>query len=477
MDDKKNMHKPQHNDIDYYTNTVNIRNSIYQEITEALAVVKEFIITKNLILVGGMAIDLALRLKGENIYTDDQIPDYDFYSPTHAADAYELSSILCKKGFTNVSCINAQHITTMRVRVDFETVADITYCPQKIYIKVPTLQYNKLRIVHPHWQMTDQHSSLSRPFENPGREVIFHRWKKDMIRYDILYKQYPVVPELETRDLNDEEHERKKQGGVSNINRTPERIILSKTLEIPMQKVRVPLEKLSNSLICGWAAIDYKLDGDNIILSIPTGEPINVASYDYMGFIEDHKLKILEYYSEYFGKIPRCAICSTDIKDVKGRLKKIEVADIYGLLISATQISEKYDVWVCNVQFTMVYLLVRVFNSTDPRIVFTAEEQYLRCRQLVMEGAHPSIEVYGKYNFTHSYLNSMKKTKERIYSIKSKQLQPSNMSPKFPECINDKEFDYDTSEYFMTDARKMDKFIEWSTNPYPVYTTTSLRTS
>jgi hypothetical protein len=473
-------------DSNYYTNIVNTRSVTHQEINAALDVVKLFIIDKDLIMVGGMAIDLALRLRGDRIYTDDQLPDYDFYSPNHAADAYELASILCSKGFTNISCINAQHITTMRVRVDFETVADITYCPMRVYSRVPTLVYDKLRIVHPHWQMSDQHSSLSIPFENPGREVIFHRWKKDMLRYDKLYKQYPVVPVLEIPDyisdtgitLETKNTDKYTTGGevLRTYRRTVERENLAKTLEIENQSVTVPLEKISGSLICGWAAIDYKVDGDNVILSIPIGESINVASCDYIQFLKKHGLDVIEYRSEYLGKLPRCVTCMSDIKDSGGVFKKIEISDIYGVLVSAKLISKKHNVWVCNLQYTMMYLLVRIFSSSNPSIVFTAEEQYLRCRNLIMSGAYPSIDVYGECNFTHSYLNSIKKSKEIIYSIKAKQLQPVNMYPKPPACINNKEFNPECSEYFMTDAKTMESFMKWTVNPYPEYTNKSLRT-
>jgi hypothetical protein len=484
------------NSSEYYTNLVNARSILYTDITRALDVVKEFIINKNLILVGGMAIDFALRLMGDSIYTDEQIPDYDFYSPDHAADAYELAAILCKKGFKNISCINAMHITTMRVRVDFETVADITYCPTKVYKQVPTLMYDKLRIVHPHWQMIDQHSSLSLPFENPGMEVIFHRWKKDLTRYDILYKHYPVVPVMESRnlisDITLETQSTKKyetegglqsqpssEGGLQSqrYQRTVERERLAKTMEIPMQTVKVPLADISGSCISGWGAIDYKLDEEYITLSIPTGEPVTLASHDYTKFLKEHNLEVSDYYSEYFGSMPRRVLCSSSLEDSKGRSKKIEIYDIFGVLVSAKQISEKHDVWVCNLQWVMVYLLVRIFSSENPKITFTAEEQYLRCRQLVLEGEYPSIEVYGTDNFTHSRLNSMKRDKEKIYNIRAAQLQPGNMYPKPPECPNNKEFDPSTSEYFMTDARKMDGFIEWTLNPYPEFTNKSLRGS
>ena len=71
------------NDPDYYTNLSNVRSVIYDNITDALTIVKQFIISNDLILVGGMAIDFALKLKGDQIYTDDQLPDYDFDSPLH----------------------------------------------------------------------------------------------------------------------------------------------------------------------------------------------------------------------------------------------------------------------------------------------------------------------------------------------------------------------------------------------------------
>jgi hypothetical protein len=479
-------------DPEYYTNLINTRNVVHDEITRALIVVKEFIINKKLILSGGMAIDLALRLKGDNIYTDEQIPDYDFYSTNHATDAYELGSILCKAGFKNISCINAMHITTMKVRVDFETVADITYCPLTVFRQIPTLNYDKLRIVHPHWQMSDQHSSLSLPFENPGMEVIFHRWKKDMLRYDKLYEHYPIVPEMEqpdsittgtknikkyTTENSTDDSNRPPYGRKFGYHRSSEREHIAKTLELPMQTVKIPMAEISGSCICGWSAIDYEIDGDNITLSIPTDEPVTVASYNYNQFIEKHELDVLEYYSEYFGKLPRKVICKSTFVDTNGRTKKLEVYDIFGILISANQISEKHDVWVCNIQWVMLYLLVRIFSSGDPKIIFTSEEQYVRCRQLVTSGEYPSIDVYGEHNFTHTSINSMKKHKEKVYSIKSKQLQPVSMYPKHPICTNDKTFDSETSEYFMTDARRLESFITWEMDPYPEYNTKSSKES
>lgn len=481
------------NDPDYYTNLVNVRSINYDSITTALDIVKQFIISYDLVLVGGMAIDFALKLKGDQIYTDDQLPDYDFYSPVHTEHAYQLGAMLCKAGFPNISCIQAAHITTMRVRVDFETVADITYCPPEVYKRVPTLKYSNMRIIHPHFQMIDQHSSLSIPYENPGREVIFHRWIKDMKRYDKLYKHYPIVPDVKEDIISDdlivtlemetnepkyktEENKPNPVGGYPRdepprgYTRSPNRMQAAKELEIPLERVKVPMAQLSGGCLCGWGGVDYKIEGDYVSLLIPKGEPITVAAYDYKEFIDKHALTDIEYYSEYFGKIPRSIICPSKIPG-----RKLEIYDVFGIKISAKKISEKHDVYVCNIQWCMCYLLVKIFSSKDKTVVFTAEEQYVRCRQIVAGGEFPTIEVYGKYNFTHAFLNKRKKDKEKIYQIRAKNMQPPNMYPKPPECVNDKSFDPETSEYFKTDKRKLDYFTEWTIDPYPEYTTNSVK--
>mgnify|MGYP000318159682 CR=1 FL=1 len=175
-----------------YENII-IKNDKFTEDTLiALGLVKKYVAKNNLIIVGGMAIDFALRLKGSKLYEDDVMPDYDFYSPNYNLDAYKIAEQLKKSGLTNISVINANHISTMRVRVNYVVVADVTYIPKKIYDKLPFLMYRDIRFIHPHFQLIDQHRALSYPYENPPWEVINHRWEKDAIRYDMIYKYYPL---------------------------------------------------------------------------------------------------------------------------------------------------------------------------------------------------------------------------------------------------------------------------------------------
>jgi hypothetical protein len=81
----------------------------------------------------------------------------------------------------------------MRVDIkDSHWIADIAYMPQSIFDRLPTLTYEGMKIIHPNFQRIDQHRALSVPYENPPNEVIFHRWEKDIKRFNILDKYYPV---------------------------------------------------------------------------------------------------------------------------------------------------------------------------------------------------------------------------------------------------------------------------------------------
>jgi hypothetical protein len=154
-----------------------------------------------LIIYGGSSIDYALRLHGDKIYPDEllTIPDLDFYSYDNVEHSYQLADILYSRGYKESRAINAQHMETMRVDlVDNHFIADITYRPKEVFNTLPTLNYNGMKIIHPIFQRIDLHSSLAFPYDNVPREVIFERWSKDIKRFNLLDKYYPVKVEGET---------------------------------------------------------------------------------------------------------------------------------------------------------------------------------------------------------------------------------------------------------------------------------------
>jgi hypothetical protein len=161
----------------------------------ALDIVREFIVERKLILYGGLAIDYALRLRGSRIYPDEERPDFDVYSPRSVEDAYDLADRLYKAGFNNVGAIRAIHAQTMRVKTDFVFVADISHIPADVFASLPYVEYRGIRVLHPDYQRMDLHLAFCFPFRSAPREDVFHRWKKDLRRFNIVDKCYPVTVE------------------------------------------------------------------------------------------------------------------------------------------------------------------------------------------------------------------------------------------------------------------------------------------
>jgi hypothetical protein len=166
----------------------------YADVLLAQDEIKKYIQTRGCILYGGIAIDYALRLRGDKIYADDDLPDFDFWSPAHVETAREIVNILSARlPHATVYGTRAQFPRTMRVSVgDNNWVADVTYLPRELYDRIPTLAFDGMRIVHPHFQFSDQHSSLSYPYDGAPREVVFARWKKDIARFNKLFAAYPL---------------------------------------------------------------------------------------------------------------------------------------------------------------------------------------------------------------------------------------------------------------------------------------------
>ena len=188
---------------DYELITVR-QNPLYERMTTAIEIIKQFIIDKGLIIYGGTAIDFALRLKGSNIYPDEMlaVPDLDFFSCNNVKDSYELADILYKNGFKDARAIYAMHIETQRVDIAENTfLADISYKPKDVFDSIPTLSYQQMKIVHPDFQRVDLHSSLAFPYDNTPMEVIFQRWNKDLKRFNLVNKYYPIEPSKDIMSL------------------------------------------------------------------------------------------------------------------------------------------------------------------------------------------------------------------------------------------------------------------------------------
>ena len=184
------------NNIEKQTQLIELTISEIQEknksknihtINQLLEIVVSFIKNKKLICYGGQAINNILPKKHQ-FYKDNDIPDYDFFSSNAKQDAIELSNIFFNQGYQYIEVKEAIHKGTFKVFVEFEGVADITYIPEYIFLRMyeTSIIINGIHYVSPNILRMGLYIELSRPNGD------ISRWNKLYSRLQLLNKYYPM---------------------------------------------------------------------------------------------------------------------------------------------------------------------------------------------------------------------------------------------------------------------------------------------
>jgi hypothetical protein len=360
---------------------------------KALTLVKKYIIENKLILTGGMAIDLALRTKQKKLYDDDALPDYDFYSTNHVKTAYEIGIMLFNNGLKNVEVINAAHVTTMRVRVNFFTVADVTYIPERLYKKILTLSYSGFIFEHPHYKMINMHRSLSYPYENTPQEVIKHRWVKDVERFNLLFENFPIIDQKVQCD----------------------------TIDLKI------LEKLG--VECILTDINYE---PFVIIS---DKPIELTK-SFMKYFDSE----IKYFNKTLDNINSYIEIRIKSKDQKEEIKTYHIWNNYGQKVAIDESKTKNNIKICNAQPVLSYFLY-MYLTTD-------EKKYIDYYTFILYNLENPIsaDVYGEYNIPLP--------KVVRYSMKAKYNKLNTSIDKPPKISIDEstvipKFKYDNPLYYI----------------------------
>ena len=141
------------------------------DMNRAAFIVKKFIKEHNRIMYGGTGINMAIKMKSADnaLYSDTEFPDYDFYSPNPIGDGIELCNRLEDAGFNYIQIQEAQHPYTYKIHAEYypKEVADITFVPQELFDKIPTINYQEdisstnsnrkgsIRVIDPHFMIID----------------------------------------------------------------------------------------------------------------------------------------------------------------------------------------------------------------------------------------------------------------------------------------------------------------------------------
>jgi hypothetical protein len=157
------------------------------EIMRANKIVMDYIRDNKRKIYGGFAQNNAIVKKNpkDAFYTEDELPDIDFYSPEPLKDVVELSNILHAAGFKKVNGKQAIHAETYKVFANESNVADISYVPRNIYNKIPFIEIDGINYVHPSFMYIDLYRMLTDPHFSS------FRWGKTPRRLYKLQKHYP----------------------------------------------------------------------------------------------------------------------------------------------------------------------------------------------------------------------------------------------------------------------------------------------
>lgn len=442
----------------------------YENSLKAIPIIEKFIKDNGLIIYGGTAIDYALRLHGDAIYPDEalDIPDLDFYSPNNVKHSYELALTLYKAGFTSARSIVATHVQTMRVDIgDNHFLADISYVPPTVFKKLPTIDYKGFKVIHPFFQKIDLHSSLTFPFDNPPREVVFARWKKDIKRFNLLHKYYPTKYYERT--------------------------------DVPLDTIKIPVacRKIPLNGFAAYAVIVVALEellGEakpknpkyiraNITVdkSYITFDTLN-SRVDLVHFNTEEMVKILNLrditkYAPYIHLIPSIVAGKMYGKSEAGDVVNSYVWSSEDQYVSIHRVDvNDTAITIVGVQYLLKYFLTQAHISEDEKhrnlyykyyesileIINLAEKRLVDFAQRTMTSDDykkllenspffPTVKVFGKSNESSSYKIQYARS---LADMDSNNKLPSLPFNYYPHRGNPpKEFDYETSEFFTMDGR------------------------
>lgn len=412
------------------------RDELYKELDTALKMVRNFVKTNKLILVGGQAIDYAMRAKGSKLYSGDEIPDYDFYSSDHYQDAIELGNNLCDAGLPSISIIYAMHVTAIRVRVNSVAVADIKYCPKTVLDTIPTISYQGLSIVHPHVQMIDQHRALSYGYEVMFKGGTAQRWGKDADRWAMIEKLYPIT----------------MSGDV-------------KSQKVTLSSIVVPLKILSGVAIGGYAAhaiydgadtakisgtnLEFKVRQKSLVLLTDTYEETidKVLAHYKEESKSSKKSKQLkaQHFNAFLGRLPRRA-------EIQTSNMKIVIMDNLGSYLAAQLLS----------QAPAFAEMKRIPEALSTTYIVSAQfilMQYLNCGDICSYQAlidtpyiQPVSTYYGIENTDESYKFSLLK----MQNPQNSRMLPKRLYLEDGVCGATGHFDYE-SEFFQIDGAPIEE--------------------
>ena len=162
------------------------------QIKKMLSILEKFLQRGKNMCYGGIALNAVLPKDSQFYDFDNELPDYDFFSPNAVKDALDLCDLYHRAGFEMVEARSGVHHGTYKVYVNYVAMADITQMDPVYFnymmeeaVKIKNIYYSPI-----HFLRMALFIELSRPKGD------ISRWEKVFKRLTLLNKYYPLKSEI-----------------------------------------------------------------------------------------------------------------------------------------------------------------------------------------------------------------------------------------------------------------------------------------
>jgi hypothetical protein len=343
---------------------------LYKEFNDVITLISNFILKKNLILYGGLVINLILPKK-YRFYKEYTINDYDCFSKNPVKDAKELGYEIKKAGFEYIKLKRAVHTNTYKISVFGKQFFDITFLDAKIYnilLKYinknnKNLKYygDKYKVIPLELIKQNLYFELARPLQSG------FRWEKIYSRLSLVNSFYPTEKNnkvLKCIPIKD--------SFIDAIKYILEYIKVNKLPIIDSYSIKL---YTNLSLCC------YRLSNDSICLTILVKN------------IKDVYLNIKKIIDMYINKT---------IYNVEVTKAPIDAINLY----------KYYDIQIVNKSTKEVFNMMRIIKIDDQCFSTTVRNGY-------SIGSIDTCLYFLYYNYVNNkiYKNNMKDAMENLYYI------------------------------------------------------------
>lgn len=336
------------------------------EYNNAVKVILNYVKDKKLIIYGGYAHDMLIKMKkgDDGIFNENDVADIDVYSYNPICDGMDLCDILHDKGFKNVQCSNGVHEGTLKIFVNYENYCDFSYMPKNIFDRCPIILNNNLKLIHPYFSYIDAYRVITDPMTSN------YRLEKTVMRLTKMYKYYPikgVYKEMRMKKnkyIGDIKKKIIKNSGMIVIGSTALNYYISK---VNGQKLNIQYIQV--------ISVNYEQD-KNIILKKLNEDYKNVTIkeyYPFFQFYDEHteyyigNVCVIKLYNTYY----RCIVNKT-IKKKKIKIGTSQLILLYMLVDYYYSYIQKNKEEQEN-YYNMILLLIDIKNKylkTNKKTIF-----------------------------------------------------------------------------------------------------------